>query len=384
MCHDFFMSRVPRWELLILLVILPTHATEFSWTPPSTNKMQTLNDFLTSFRQKFEYPALAASVISGTNIIYAGAVGVRKAGDKTPVELTDKFHIGSCTKSMTALLGVILDREGSLHLEDKTVRVFPEWKLKEPRDQIDLKILLRNHSGLGNTPPKKLWAGAFNATGQPAEQRATFLKKFLKEPLEAKPGEKYFYSNFGFALAGAMMEKETGKSWENMAREKIFLPLGMLSAGFGPPAHDNLIDQPWGHQKVNGKFEPIPPSDNPVAIAPAGAVHCSILDLARYAAFHLQAARGNISELKPYLGFLYSPVPGSNYAAGWIVEERDWAGGKVITHSGSNTMFYTVIWIVPVKNFAFVVSTNVGEKDSNSIPMECDEVISGLIHKNIQ
>jgi hypothetical protein len=75
----------------------------------------------------------------------------------------------------------------------------------------------------------------------------------------------------------------------------------------------------------------------------AGAVHLSVLDAARYAAFHLAAARGNIERLKPHLRILYAPPAGSDYALGWSVQDRPWADGKNLNHAGSNTLFYMVI-----------------------------------------
>ena len=109
----------------------------------------------------------------------------------------------------------------------------------------------------------------------------------------------------------------------------------------------------------------------------------SILDLARYAAFHMQAARGEIPELKQYIAALYTPPEGSEYAAGWLVLERDWAGGKALTHAGSNTMFHALIWIAPEKEYAFVVATNLGDRE-NVTAEKVDRVIGQLIKAHIQ
>jgi CubicO group peptidase (beta-lactamase class C family) len=374
-----------RFLLTMLLLAVNTFG-QFTWTPPDDRGMSDLNNFLRPFKEKLGLPSLAASVVSGTNLIAAGATGLRKMGEPVKVSVEDKYHIGSCTKSMTALLAIVLVRDGKIQLETKVGDVFPDWDLSDEVKTITLAMLLKNRSGIGDTPPEKLWRGAFFAAGTPTEQRFAFLEEFLKEtPLAAPPGKKFIYSNFGFALAGAMLEKVTGVGWEKLMREKIFIPLGLKSAGFGPPSDSGKLDQPWGHQRHHGKYQPIPPSDNPAAIGPAGTVHCSILDLARYASFQMQVFQGKVPELAPYREFLYTPPKGANYAAGWIVESRKWAGGKIITHAGSNTMFYTVIWIAPMKNFAFVVSTNAGENEgaAGTIPGQCDQVIGGLIQKFI-
>jgi CubicO group peptidase (beta-lactamase class C family) len=126
------------------------------------------------------------------------------------------------------------------------------------------------------------------------------------------------------------------------------------------------VDHPWGHTPglLLMSDNSVPPgikADNPAAIGPGGTVHCSIGDLARYAAFHLQGARGHGSLLKPEsFRHLHTALKGQDYACGWIVTRRDWGGGDVLMHNGSNTSFFTVIWIAPKRDFAVVVATNMG------------------------
>jgi CubicO group peptidase (beta-lactamase class C family) len=330
--------------------------------------------------EKIRVPAFAAAVVRGTNIIAAGVSGVRKAGTSDKVTLDDKFHIGSCTKSMTALIGALLDRSKVISLTNSAGEVLKDWKIPTQAHSITLEQLLQNRSGLGNDPDSKLWYRTV-ADGSSAEkQRRLFLESFLESPLEANPGSKYIYSNPGFALAGAMLEVASKTSWEDLVRQKIFSRLNLTSGGFGPPSTSGGLDQPWGHVWEEGRAKPVPPSDNPRAIAPAGAVHLSILDAARYAAFHLLAARGKIPALSSYRDALYSPPEGADYqyGMGWIIGQRKWASGKVLTHAGSNTMFFMVIWIAPERDFACVVATNVADR-RNTIAAACDRIVGELI-----
>jgi CubicO group peptidase (beta-lactamase class C family) len=339
-----------------------------------------LGPLLESHVAKTKFPAFAAAVVRGTNIVAAGVAGVRKAGSPEKVTLDDKFHIGSCTKSMTALLAVLLESDGVVRLTNTVGDILPDWKIPESVDAISLKLLLQNRSGLGNDPDSRIWRRAFLASGAPEAQRQRFLEEFLKSPLAAEPGEKYIYSNIGFALAGSMLEVAAKKSWEELIREKVFSALDLKSAGFGPPSITGEVDQPWGHSWKDEKAVAKEPSDNPRAIAPAGAVHLSILDCARYAAFHLAAAQGKIPKLRSYRDQLYVAPNGSSYAMGWVIGQRSWAGGKIINHAGSNTMFFTVIWIAPNRDFACVVSTNVADRDS-TVAAAADEIVGELIKK---
>ena len=338
-----------------------------------------LGPLLRSHLEKTKFPGLAASVVRGTNIVAAGATGVRKVGSNEKITVDDKFHIGSCTKSITALLAVFLDREGIIRLTNRVGETLRDWKIPDRAADISLKQLLQNRSGLGSKPDEKIWRRAFLDSGESPAQRRRFLEAFLAAPLAAEPGAKYIYSNHGYSLAGAMLETAAKKSWEDLVGDRIFKRISLKSAGFGPPSISGEVDQPWGHVLENGKVNAKEPGDNPRAIAPAGAVHMSILDCARYAAFHLAVARGEIAELREYRDELYD-APSGDYALGWVVDKRPWAKGKVITHAGSNTMFFTVIWIAPERNFACVVSTNIADRE-HEVAKACDQIVGELIKK---
>ncbi|HEX7861309.1 MAG TPA: serine hydrolase domain-containing protein [Verrucomicrobiae bacterium] len=333
--------------------------------------------------EKSEFPSLAAAVVRGSNIVAAGVTGVRKIGADEKVTLNDKFHIGSCTKSMTALLAVYLEQEGKIRLTNRVGDVLKDWTIPDESRDITLDLLLQNRSGLSTQAEPKLWGRAFADSGSPAAQRRRFLEGTLGEGLEAKPGTKYIYSNQGYSLAGAMLETAAGNSWEKLIEQKVFRPLDLKTGGFGPPSTSGEVDQPWGHIWKSGKADAVPPSDNPTAIAPAGAVHLSIIDAAKYAAFHLQVAQGKVPALKDYVDDLYSPPDKGEYAFGWGVSKRGWAKGKVLNHAGSNTMFFIVIWIAPEIDWACVVATNVADR-RNEVAGGCDAVVAGLIAKYVQ
>jgi len=343
-----------------------------------------LNAILEPIRDEFKLPALAAVVVKDGNITARGAVGLRKAGSDVAVTIGDKFHIGSCTKSMTATLAAMLVEEGKLTWQTKFADVLPEvaGSIHPDFRGITLEQLLAHRAGVPQKPDPAAWAEAWKLRGTPTQQRLEFIRAVLAKPPEAPPGTKHIYSNQGYTAVGAMLEKLTGRAWEDLIRERLFAPLGMTSAGFGAPATIGKTDQPWGHLWLSWRAKPIPPgpdADNPPAIGPGGTVHCSLDDLARYAAFHLRAGRGQPALLKPAsFEKLHTPPAGQDYAFGWIVCKRDWAGVEALTHSGSNTMFYTVMWLAPRKQFAILVATNIGGK---GVPEGCDRVAAALVGK---
>jgi len=297
-------------------------------------------------RSRHELPALAVAVLDHGKVIDRAAVGVRKHGDKTPVTIDDRFHIGSNTKAMTATVAGMLVDEGRIQWDTTIADVFPELKEKmEPRYRaVTLEQLLMHRGGFPREPPTEAWSRAWQQRGTPREQRLEFIAAVLAAPPQVAPGTQFLYSNQGYAVAGAMLEKRTDTPWESLMEARLFRPLGMKTAGFGVPGALGRVDEPWGHS-LRGR-EPQPQQiDNPPAIGPAGTVHCALDDYARFVFLHLDTeAAGGL--LKPQtLRRLHTPLEGEQYALGWGIAPRDWAGGRALTHTGSDTMWFFVAWL---------------------------------------
>jgi CubicO group peptidase (beta-lactamase class C family) len=141
----------------------------------------------------------------------------------------------------------------------------------------------------------------------------------------------------------------------------------MSTAGFGPPGTTKLCDQPRGHTDSGECVEPGPEADNPPMLGPAGTVHASLGDWARFAQLHLAGRRddvkvGDITLSKATFELLHRPYDGPEpkYALGWGVEHHDWAGGdgSVLLHNGSNALWYSVIWLGQSSGVAVLVTAN--------------------------
>ena len=337
---------------------------------------------LAKFTQDGKVPGLVAAAVLDGKIIAAGATGVRKHGDPAPVTINDKFHIGSCTKSMTASLAAMLVADGKITWKTTVAEVFPELKIHPDFQKATLLQLASNSGGAPGEVPPPLWAKTVSNREKPeSEQRMDFISALLENPPAYPPGTQNVYSNGGFTIAGAMLEKVSGKSYDALIQERLFKPLHLDTAGFGAPATAGKTDQPYGHIRRFGFIVPVAPgpdADNPPAITPAGRVHLSILDFARYASFHLGTMEK--SPLDPAaLKFLHTPVPPSKeYALGWRNVERPWAHGTALYHNGTNTMNYAVMWLAPDRKFAAVAACNIYDEAG---PQACDAAVSFLIQK---
>lgn len=334
-----------------------------------------MTSILSKICQQHGVPAMAAALVTSQGLQRVGTVGVRKWGTNVPVTLDDLWHLGSNTKMMTSTLASILIEQGKLKWTSTVSEVFPELAASFYPDLRDVSLiqLLSHRAGL----PANIDYGAFSKVGSIQNQRIEAVKEGLsKKPLSV-PGSEFLYSNLGYIIAGAMIERVSGMDWESALKKYIFSPLGMTSAGFGGLGTPGQIDQPWGHEKSGQPAKENGPNvDNPAVLGPAGRVHCTIQDWAKFIEDQLRGARGEPALLKPEAyQMLQTPHYGGDYALGWIVVQRDWAGGTALTHTGSNTLFLALAWLAPKRDFAVIVCTNEGLDSFNA----ADEAVGQII-----
>ena len=350
-----------------------------------TKGPESLNMILENYCEKYGLPAAGAAIVKEGRIVAMGTAGTRKAGQKIPVSPSDRFHIGSNTKAITSLLAAMYVREGKLRWDSRLDEIFPELKktMTAGMDSITLEQLLSHSSGM---PPDdgplatRLLAESFSRENDNlTDMRYWMLSQWVSQPLKEALHRKYAYSNMGYVIVGAILEKISGKSWEELVIEKVFVPLKLRSAGFGPQSSLGMIDAPLPHRMVDGKIKPMMAgvsADNPVVVGPAGTVHMSLQDFARWASWN--AGRGKRSpQLIPAEMFvkLTSPViemsrdgakprasSAGGYALGWCEMKIPWSKDPFVWHDGSNGMNLSHVFIQPKNDFAMVLMTNTGDK----------------------
>jgi CubicO group peptidase (beta-lactamase class C family) len=369
----------PR-RLLVLLCIVP--GTGVCCPTDSANAQTSLDAELKPYLAKYRLPALAAAVVKDGEIIAAGAVGTRRAGTDTPVTINDRFHLGSDTKAMTALLAAMLVEEKKLRWDSTVAEVFPELaKEMDARLQgVTLVQLLSHTSGIpsDNKTIDELFARSVLQEGNLDELRYWLVKQVSKLPLESEPGKKFAYSNMGYTLVGAMIERASGKTWDELISERVFVPLGLTTAGLGCQATLGRIDAPLGHRVIDGKTKAFlagPNGDNPLVLGPAGIAHMSVLDFARWAGWNAGAGKRGPKLVRPEtVQKLHTMIvampekkdarPGTpsrgKYGLGWGEVSVEWAADPLLFHGGSNEMNLAHIWVDPRRDLAMVLVTNVG------------------------
>jgi CubicO group peptidase (beta-lactamase class C family) len=317
---------------------------------------KSLAEELEAIRTDHQLPALAAAVWRDGKLVELEAVGLRKADDPaSKVSAKDYWHLGSNTKAMTAMLIAIYVDRGKLEWDDTLDKWFK--KIDPGYAKVTLDQLLRHEGGAPSEPPEPLWKQLWTDGDKP-DARAKFVQGILAKPPAQQPGT-FVYSNAGYMIAGAALEKVTGKRWEQLMRDELFAKLDMKSCGFGAPGRKDVVDQPWGHDAGGTPIAPGPAADNPSGLGPAGTVHCSLEDYGKFLAVH---STGKPAIVTPETMQHLHTARNMGYAGGWMVVSSP--RGSVLVHSGSNTMWYVTAMVAlatkPEDRVVLVMATNRG------------------------
>jgi CubicO group peptidase (beta-lactamase class C family) len=341
---------------------------------------------LENIKKENKLPGLISAFYQNGKIKEIAAVGDRKIHERFKLTTQDKFHLGSCTKAMTATLAAIAVEKGLLSWETKLSSLF-NFNLHPGFEDVSFDKLLSHRSGVAYFSNDgdfgDLWHIIKSELYPPRESRALMALTQLSQKPHLKPGE-YKYSNTGYMIAANILEELMGDTYENLLKENVFNPLGMKSCGFGPTSNPSMRTaiQPWGHYiNDDGKIVSFH-GDNPPAFNPAGGVHCNFKDWLKFLSIHLDAMNGKYSLLtgKSFkkLHTAY-PAPTSNYTyGGWGIVSRSWADGVTLTHGGSNTLNTARVWIVPNKNAIMMSATNIQSYKA------MEDAIVNLINRNLK
>ncbi len=351
---------------------------------------------------------MAAVVLRGDCIVAQGVAGVRKKGASSPrpggfpspppasfpswdvrsancdpsdgegvaCTLEDRFHIGSCGKAMTATLAAVLVEEGRLSWTDTVGRIFrgaiqdihPAW------EKITLPQLLAHCAGLRCMADRALRARVVSSQESLPQQRLEIARHTLGRPPDRPPRTKFSllsYSNLGYVVAAAALEHITGRAWEELMRERLFQPLGITTGGFGQPGTGGKTDQPWGHAMITGRpFDPEnTAADWPGFYRPAGLIHMTVADWAKFVGIHLRGDPANphrqATLLKPEtFAELHSNATAGTYSAGWfttaswVVGGRAGDMGRCLWHAGSDGKWISGVLVAPEIDFAVLIACN--------------------------
>jgi len=293
--------------------------------------------------------------------IYARAFGLADRAASRAATADTTFRIGSVTKQFTAAAILKLEAAGKLSVNDTVATHLPSYP--GPGKDVTIHQLLTHTAGLPNYTAMPAIEAKKNARLSTAE----LLALFQDLPLEFAPGSRFAYSNSGYAVLGAIIERVSGKRYAAYLRDELFAPAGMTRT-----AVDDAVgapDRALGYKRAGEALVEADPIDLSVAFA-AGAVRSTANDLVRW---H-RALAGDTILPATAREKLYR-VERDGYAYGWVVQEV--AGRHTVWHNGGIDGFRTMYWLVPDADLVVVVLGNVEEVNADPIGKAAVEAAFG-------
>ncbi len=348
-----------------------------------------LDEVLLDSRREFDQPAMAIAVFRVDGDPMTSVSGTRESGLNAPVQRRDRFHVGSTTKSMTALIVAQLVDEGTLRYDSRIDEIL-ELPMHPSYAGVTVRDLLLSRSGLlawqrlDSERPEDvamLDRTIPSVTANPMEQRREVARYVLSLDPRFEPGSRAEYSNVGWSVLGHLLETVTGQAYEDLLQERIFAPLSMVDSRVGGwPASEEEPDQPRGHYALDTDgSRQAQALDDPYVLPswmnPAGGVHCSIEDYARYAQEVLRGLRGD-GQLLSTSGYaamheVHAVERARDLYQGQTSRKRQslgygWAlvpvgDGFLSVADGSAGTFYARLAILPELEVGFAGFTNAGD-----------------------
>ena len=335
-----------------------------------------LQAIVDEMRVRQQVPGVAAVVTRSDGVVFAGASGVADIVLDRPMSPDTPLYIGSVSKVLTAVLALQLVESGTVTLDDAV----PGIALQSGQ-VVRIGDLLTHASGLVREGDFGYWfSGEFPDAGE--------LDRYLAETnLRSSPGEELHYSNIGYAALGRVIEKAHGKSFGEVLRTQLAVPLGMTSTGAPGPAtgiangytpSGRLIpgsERPFAGvgEKVGERHERS--YHNAAAMSPAFGIYASASDMGRLARFLL--GHGNETVLATEMRSAMRETQPSGWGLGLKLQRH--AGREVARHDGWFAAHRSHLLLNATDDIGIVVLTNGDNANARAIANALhDALIEGI------
>jgi CubicO group peptidase (beta-lactamase class C family) len=340
--------------------------------PPTDARLKGLDTFALKVLKDWHAAGVTIAVVEKGKVVYTGGFGYRDLDKKLPVTENTQFAIGSCTKAFTSSLLGMLQKDGKVDLDKPVRNYLPELKFQNEytNNHATLRDMMCHRTGLPRHDVS--WYASW-AT------RSEFLERIQYFEPTAQLREKWQYNNFMFLAQGVVVEKLTGKSWEENMKEKIFIPLGMDNTNVSTIDMEKSADHALAFVTKDSSIKAIP-YRNIDAMGPAGSINSCAKDMAKWLITWINGGKYNGKEIIPssYVNEAMtvqmatgSGVPGvenpdvhfSGYGLAWGM--ASYRGHYRVEHGGGIDGFITTTGFFPSDSIGIFVSSNQGGVSSS-------------------
>ena len=321
---------------------------------------QDLAKFTDSLMIRYNIPELGYSVVSLDKIIELQILGFHRTdlrNENTRASSLDYFHLGSNTKAITGFVAATLVEKNKINWSTKFFDLFPSWKnnCNPAYYEITLADLLSHRAKIQPYTSGLEYQKLPKFSGDKSEQRRQFSKYLLSVEPVKNTDKIYSYSNAGYSIASLMLEKVSGKTWEQLTYQIMSKKLNVKIA-FGWPNKHN-INQPFGHWVENDTLKPNPPGIeyNLSLGEPAGDISMTLPDYSKFIQLNLQGLLGldNIIKSSTYNYLHYGLI---DYSIGWANVIKN--NIQFIEHSGSAGTFFCYTLLDKSHKIAYIIVAN--------------------------
>ena len=353
--------------------------------PAQADPLAGLEDWIEVERKRWGVPGLALAIVHQDQVLLARGFGQLGLHDDSAVNADTQFGIASLSKAMTATALGFLVEDGKLDWDDRVIDHVPEFRLSDDwvSAQVTLRDLLSHRVGVGRLLGNRL-------TFMPDRSRAQFMRHLRYHEFEQAFRQGYVYSNAMYTVAGEVLERASGQSWESFLDERLFAPLGMDRSNTSIDDLDDNAALP--HQEIDGDLVPIARRDWGYS-GPAAGVNSTINDLARWMRFNLgrpgeldgkilmdRAVVQAIQQPANLIGFNAEEHTINAYALGWGIGR--YRGYHLLRHGGATDGFHSQVWLLPELDLGIVISANTFTELRDPLFKHIVDSVAGLKQKD--
>lgn len=340
------------------------------------NKTAQLDELLNKYT---EYGQFNGSVLVADKgrVIYKKGFGMANIEWDIPNAPDTKFRLGSITKQFTSMLIMQLVAEGKLDLQAPISKYLPNYS-NVNGDKITIHQLLTHTSG---TPNYTSFPNFFKDLSRNPYTPTEMLAMFADLPLEFTPSERFAYSNSGYVLLGAIIEKVTEKSYEEVLQKKIFDPLKMKNSGYDH--HSTILKKRASGYEMKGSVPENAPYIDMSSPYAAGSLYSTVEDLYLWD----QALYTEKLLPKKYRDMLFGKYTrgfGQYYGYGWSVGKMPLGNTKdsidIVGHGGGINGFNTMITRIPQEKSSIILLNNTGGAPLGAITVAIDGILHGATY----
>jgi serine beta-lactamase-like protein LACTB, mitochondrial len=337
-------------------------------------KRAAIETAVSKFMAASQVPGLSAAVVENGEYVWSAGFGMADLENFVPATSQTLYRLGSVSKPITSTAAMQLWERGKLDLDSPVQKYCPAFPKKQWT--ITTRELLGHLGGIRHYKSEAEGDAEIGNTVHFDNGIESGLKFFANDPLISEPGTHFHYSTHGYTLVGCAIEGASGESYADYAREKIFLPAGMLQTRVDDriaiiPYRTRFYSKNKTGAVVNAEF-----LDSSYKI-PGGGWISSAEDMARFevAIFNDRLVKRSTRDI---MWTAQKPTDGSadNYGLGWGVSKI--AGVDSVGHSGAQQGASTFIILEPQKKIGIVVLINSDEGESSTLAIQLFKIVLGL------